>query len=100
MNEYYKVSITKTSKPWGPHKTCYHTFSEHTETFTSIEDVKSFLADEYAKPCKKSKIYQDGSDGETNHIGWVYHLKDEYERIWLQHWVVVCHIQSTPVTIF
>lgn len=88
MSNHYEVSITKTAKTWGPQKTGYHIFDHQLEKFNSISEIRDFLKNEYGK-CKKSKVYRDVEDGKTEHTGWVYHFKEECDRVWRQDWVTL-----------
>ncbi len=74
---YYQISITRTSKNMGskePLGEGWSTFDREEKKFTTIQEVKTFLREQYRK-CKREKIYRDDSES-GHHVGYCYHFKN------------------------
>jgi len=78
--KYIEVYITKQSKPAG-HQNNYYTYYKQTEQFGDMKEFKNWLKETYGKS-KRQKMYRDNKDGNSTHIGYVYHYKtDQYEEL-------------------
>lgn len=100
--KYFKVIIDHSSKAMFS-KEPYRIFDRETKVFETLEQVKTFLANEYPK-CKKEKMYIDDKQGNSHHIGWIYSFKNRdishNSETWLQQdWVNVNEIESKRIVL-
>jgi len=91
---YFQVSITRTSKNAGskePRGKGWSTFDREEKKFTTLDEVKAFLKEEYGK-CKREKIYRDDSEA-GHHVGYCYHFRNKdwshnspewYQQDWVE----------------
>jgi hypothetical protein len=98
--KYFEVNIIQTGKiPFS--KKEFEVFNEKRLTFATLEQIKTFLANEYQK-VKKTKMYIDDKEGNPKQVGWVYCFKNSdishNSPIWLQKdWVEINEITSKRI---
>lgn len=100
--KYIKLVITRTSKPLFSQEN-YTIFDEGMKTFDSLEQARTFLANEY-EGHKRVKMYCDTIKGESKHIGWIYCLKNKdwshNSEWWLQQdWIDIREVEEKRVII-
>jgi len=99
---YYKLSITKTSKPMGRPKNGnfndWSTYDKEIKEFKTIDELKAYLAEQYYYCKTKYKTFNDNAEGQQ---GWIYAFKSGYggENWFEQHWINAYKINSKPVLI-
>ena len=95
-----EVHITETAR--DSLKDSPHTFNIVNESFSSIEDVKEFLADRYGHmPSGRNKVYVDTKDGAAQEIGFTYSFwtndMSHNSKSWFQtDWVTIMDVVKTP----
>lgn len=100
--KYIKVTITKTAKSIGSEKN-YETFDREIKTFETLEQAKTFLANEYGEH-KKVKMYVDDMDGVSRQVGWIYCFRNKdishnTATFFQQDWVEIRKVEETELTI-
>lgn len=99
----YEVQITKTSKRAG-NAAAYQIYDDIVKRFTTREEAKKYLADQYYY-CKTIKpMYQDGENGTAIKVGKIYCYKvaernyhGENKTYICQDWVTVKETISKPI---
>lgn len=103
MYTYYEVAVTQTTKAINSKKDYIITYEE-TKRFGTIDEVKSYLKEQY-QGHKRVKMYQDNKSGEALHVGYIYCFKDsEYyqgkrKQFWRNDWVSIKQIQTSTIVI-
>lgn len=101
MKTFYEVQTDETSREIGKTDEQFQLYYQNKESFATLEDAKKFIADKYWKK-KRAKMYIDGKDGESKHIGYIYRFKNSDcshdSKPWLQEdWVTIRKIESEIV---
>lgn len=103
MYKFYEVSVNQIGKPIGNNRDNFSSFNQETHKFQTIKEVKEWLKEIYGK-CKKQKMYVDGKNGDTQHIGYIYCFKNKdwshnTESWWQQDWVSIKEMKATTILI-
>jgi hypothetical protein len=86
---YYNVTITQSAKRKGNNPAPFRIYNEGSFHFSTEQEVKEFLRDEYPK-CKRVPAYLDRSDGSSHQVGWIY-CHSFYEDVYLPHVIEIQH---------
>ena len=99
--KYYEVIVTCTGKGYKSNQEPYQRFDHFTETFANKEEVTNWLKDRYGN-CKRIKMYQDGEDGYSHHVGYIYCFNSAdwshtpVEKWRQRDWVEVRFVTAVP----
>jgi hypothetical protein len=97
--KYYKVHRVMTGKAMGNKQDDYSRFDDQIETFPTLNEAKQFLKDTY-RDCKRTKMYRDLTNGQSEHIGYVYHFKSgdishyPVDKWYQQDWVTITKVNE------
>jgi hypothetical protein len=103
MTKSYEVLVSMTGKTIGKNEP-YQMFDREIKSFSSIKEVKDWLAETYGK-AKKQKMFIDSSvGGLAEHSGYIYHFRDkdwshnepEYLR---EDWIEVYEVKRKRVVL-
>lgn len=100
---YYRIRILRTSKRISSKQEDYQTFDDETKDFETLEQVKSFLQENYGK-VKKVKMYVETKDRNGEHIGWIYcfvnsDVSHNTKRWYQQDWVEVSEVTEKRIVV-
>lgn len=81
-----QLCITMTGKSFSP-KDKFSTFGEDTKTFSTLQEAKRWLKEQYKKS-KRVPMYVDMKDGEPKRIGYVIGFRNaDYSHSPVQKWI-------------
>lgn len=100
MLKPYLITIKKTARPMGNNRE-WQIYDDQELWFSSIEEVKEYLKDQYYYCKTKYKTYHDNVEGQT---GFIYAFKSDpmsYDdcKHYEQHWINIYNLKSKPVII-
>jgi len=99
--KYYKISITKTAKPFGKTDEGYQEYDDGVVCLKTKKLVREELKKLYSN-CKKVKMYND-RNGQSFQCGNVYcyngkeHDGGVYKHYHYQDWVTVNHVTENNI---
>lgn len=66
-------------------------YDREVKEFTTLEDIKEYLKDQYFYSKTKYKMFRDGRQGDPEQVGWIYAFKSGYgnEHWFEQHWIEI-----------
>ncbi|TSD02701.1 MAG: hypothetical protein Athens071426_416 [Parcubacteria group bacterium Athens0714_26] len=99
---YFKITINRTAKGFEKDDN-WQSFDKEEKLFKTLEQVKTFLSNEYSGH-KKVKIFVDDKDGKARQVGWIYCFKNKdisHDSGWWfqQDWITISEVNEKEVLI-